>query len=181
MKLLPEFYFTHQLLQSEFCSENLFFNMIFKREVRKTCLILCNLGPFSVGEKGILPLWFLLALEKMRFGNLIKPKWLKTKWLKKKIFLEIDEENLECIPRNYFETIYIFHKHRLNNLGAWSRQLLLIEELFSIRIEKLAIGLLMLKVPIRAIKLKFLGNTELINFRKILQIQLLAINIANFT
>lgn len=179
MELLSEFYFTNQLLQSEFCAENFCFTMNFKQKIPKICLILDNFGPFFGNKKGILPLWCLMVFEKMNLGLVIEPKWLKTKWLKKKIFLEIEEENLEYIPRNYFETIYIFHKHKLFNLDTCSNQLLLIEELFWIRINKLTTGLLMLRVPIRTIKLKFLGNMELINLRKILQIQLHAINIVN--
>ena len=106
MELLSEFYFTNQLLQSEFCAENFFFTMNFKEKIPKICLILDNFGPFFGNKKGILPLWCLTVLEKMNLGFVIGPKWLKTKWLKKKIFLEIEEENLESIPRNYFETIW---------------------------------------------------------------------------
>ena len=109
MGVLSEFYVTNQLLQSEFNSENLYFDINIRQNIPKICLIFNSFGPFIFKEKATLPFWFLTLFEKMEFGNLIDPKWLEIKWLKKKILLEIDDENLQNIPRNYIETIYIFY------------------------------------------------------------------------
>ena len=106
----------------------------------------------------------------------IIPKWYEPKWLKKKVYKEIDEENLQIIPRNYIEIIYIMYKNNLNFLQEISNPIIILEELFSIRIDKLITGLLVLHIPIRALKLENVGDIELINFRKILLIQLEAIH-----
>ena len=179
MGVLTEFYVTNQLLQSEFNSENLYFDIKIRQNIPKICLIFNSFGPFTFKETKTLPLWFLMFFEKMEFGYMIGPKWLETKWLKKKILLEIDDENLQSIPRNYIEVIYIFYKHKTNHLEIGSNHLILAEEIFSVRINKLTTGLLILDVPIRALKLKFVGSIELINFRKIMQMQLGTINMTN--
>ena len=60
-------------------------------------------------------------------------------------------------------------------------ELSIIEEFFSIRINKLTSGLLLMRIPIRAFKLENIGEIEIINFRKILQVQLQTINYIHCT
>lgn len=92
--------------------------------------------------------------------------------VRKKIFMEIDQENLQMIPRNYIELSYMVCKNNKKILNYIPFQIMLIEEIFSIRISKLKMGLTLLKIPIRAFKLENIGEVELINYKKILQIQL---------
>ena len=66
----------------------------------------------------------------------------------------------------------MFYKNDKKFLKFIPVQITLIEELFSIRSGKLKMGLILLKIPIRAFKLENIGEIELINYKKILQIQL---------
>ena len=108
----------------------------------------------------------------MKIGEILIPTWLSPKWLKKKIFMEIDQEDLQMIPRNYIELSYMFYKNNKRFLKSVPFQNTLIEEFFSIRNSKLKMGLILLKIPIRAFRLENIGEVELINYKKILQIQL---------
>ena len=94
----------------------------------------------------------------MKVGEIFIPTWLNHKWLKKKIFMEIDQENLQMIPRNYIELSYMFYKNDKKFLKSIPVQITLIEELFSIRNSKLKMGLILLKIPIRAFKLENIGE-----------------------
>lgn len=166
------FYFTNQLVQSEFNSENFYFEVKIKQDFPKINLIFQSFGPFRRLKRNFIPFLYSSVLEKMKVGEILIPTWLNHKWLKKKIFMEIDQENLQMIPRNYIELSYMFYKNDKKFLKSIPVQITLIEELFSIRNSKLKMGLILLKIPIRAFKLENIGEIELINYKKILQIQL---------
>lgn len=167
-----DFYLTNQLLQSEFNSENFFLDIEFKQKTPKISLILHNFGPFNILEKKNLPLWFSLVLEKIKIGKTIFPKLLESNWLEKKLFDELDQESLQNIPRNYIELSYIIYRYTLNLSKTSKDQILVVEELFLTRMNKLTTGLIALKIPIRALKLENIGGIELINLRETIQIQL---------
>lgn len=78
------FYFTNQLVQSQFNSENFFFQIEWKRKFPKVNLILHSFGPFRRLEKSITPFLYSTVLEKMRISEILSPKWLNQKWLEKK-------------------------------------------------------------------------------------------------
>jgi len=166
------FYFTNQLVQSLFNSENFFFRIEWKKKFPKVNLILHSFGPFGRLEKSIAPFLYSTVLEKMKISEILSPRWLNQKWLEKKIFMEIDQENLQMIPRNYIELSYMVCKNNKKILDYIAIPIILVEEIFSIRISKLKMGLTLLKIPIRAFKLENIGEVELINYKKILQIQL---------
>jgi hypothetical protein len=170
------YYYTDQILQSEFHSENFFYKINFNKKVSRISFIFFTVGPFNVFTEVSLPFWLSFIFERFKLVKFIIPKWYEPKWLKKKVYKEIDEENLQIIPRNYIEIIYIMYKNNLNFLQEISNPIIILEELFSIRIDKLITGLLVLHIPIRALKLENVGDIELINFRKILLIQLEAIH-----
>jgi hypothetical protein len=176
MKILSEFYFTNQLLQSDFNCENFYVNVKFEKKIYKINLIFLNFGPFDTLEKFCFPLWLSAILEKMNFAKIIIPKWLKSKWLDKKVSMEIDRENLQTVPRIYIEMIYIVFKNDLDFLKIDFNQILLSEELFAIRVNKITMALIDIKIPIRALKLKNIGEVELVNFREVFQIQLKVVN-----
>ena len=171
-----EFYFTNQLLQTEFNSENFRVTMKFKKKIPKINFMLDSLGPFCSMEKAYTNVWCYDIFQKTGLGELVVPKWLNSKWLEKKILDEVDIDNLQIIPRNYIEFTYTIYKKTLPYSNNFFKQIVLIEELFSIRTNKLAMGLAQLQIPIRAFKIENKGQVELINFRKILQIQLQIIN-----
>ena len=50
MKILSEFYFTNQLLQSDFNCENFYVNVKFEKKIYKINLIFLNFGPFNTLE-----------------------------------------------------------------------------------------------------------------------------------
>ena len=166
------FYFTNQLVQSEFNSENFHFKVEIKQEFPKINLILQSFGPFRHLEKAVIPFLYSTILEKMKIAEVFIPRWLNKKWLKNKVLMEIDEENLQIIPRNYIELSYMFYNNNKNFLKSIPVQIALIEELSSIRNSKLKMGLTLLKIPIRAFKIENIGEVELINYKKIFQIQL---------
>jgi hypothetical protein len=170
--MLYSFYFTNQLVQSQFTSENFFFQIEWKKKFPKVNLILHSFGPFGILEKSIVPFLYSTVLEKMKISKLLNPRWLNQKWLEKKIFMEIDQENLQMIPRNYIELSYMVCKNNKKVLDYIAIPIILVEEIFSIRISKLKMVLKLLKIPIRAFKLKNIGEVELFNYKKILQIQL---------
>lgn len=90
--------------------------------------------------------------------------------------MEIDRENLQPVPRIYIEMIYIVFKNALDFLKIDFNQILLSEELFAIRVNKITMALIDIKIPIRALKLKNIGEVELVNFREVFQIQLKVVN-----
>jgi len=179
--MLAEFYFTTQLLQSEFNCENFFLRLELTQKTPKISCILRSFGSYTILEKTHLPLWCSVIYEKMRLGKIFAPKWLNLKWLEKKIFNEVDNDYLQLVPKNYIEIIYIIHKNNLNFLENNSSLLVVTEDIFSNRINKLTMGLIHLRLSIRALKLENIGEVELINFRKILKIQLQIINFTNFS
>lgn len=179
--MLPEFFITTQLLQSEFKCENLLLKLKITQKTPKISCILRGLGSYNTLEKIDLPLWCSVIYEKMEFGKIFAPKWLNSKWLEGKIFSEIDKEYLQIIPRNYIEILYSIYKNKLNFLYLKSNFLILIEDIFSTRINKITIGLIRLRVSVRALKLENIAEVELINFREILKIQLQIINFTNFS
>ena len=73
MKIFSEFYFTNQLLQSDFNCENFYVNVKFEKKIYKINLIFLNFGPFDTLEKICLPLWISAILEKMNFAKIIIP------------------------------------------------------------------------------------------------------------
>ena len=170
------YYFTSQLMSSEFNAENLNFNIKFQKKLTKINLISFCIGPFNILEKKNLPLWISFLLEKAKFGKISTPYWLDNIWLKKKVAMELNEENLEIVPRNYIEFFYIIYKNNINFVENLFKQIILLEELFAVRINKLLSGLAVLRIPIRALKLENIGEIELINFRQVLQLQLQSIN-----
>ena len=174
--MAEHYYFTNQLMNSEFNAENLNFNIKFQKKLTKINLISFGIGPFNILENKNLPLWISVLLEKAKFGKISTPYWLDDIWLKKKVDMELNEENLEIIPRNYIEFFYIIYKNNLNFVENLFRQIILLEELFAVRMNKLLAGLVVLRIPIRALKLENIGEIELINFRQVLQLQLQSIN-----
>ena len=117
-------------------------------------------------------MWFSVILEKIKIGKIFTPKFLESKWLEKKMFEELDQESLQNIPRNYIELSYIIYRHNVDFFKAYPDQILVVEELFSTRMNKLTSGMIALQIPIRALKLENIGGIELINLRENLQIQL---------
>ena len=73
------------------------------------------------------------------------------------------------------------HKNKLNFLNLKLTLLVLIEDIFSTRINKISMGLICLRVSVRALKLENIAEVELINYREILKIQLEIINFTNFS
>ena len=63
------YYFTSQLMSSEFNAENLNFKIKFQKKLTKINLISFCIGPFNILEKKNLPLWISFLLEKATFGN----------------------------------------------------------------------------------------------------------------
>jgi hypothetical protein len=179
--MLSEFYITNQLLQSEFNCENIFIKLKITQKTPKIGCILHGLDSYCILEKIGLPLWCSIIYEKMELGKIFAPKWLNSKWLGEKVFSEIDKEYLQIIPRNYIEILYTIHKNKLNFLNLKSTLLVLIEDIFSTRINKITMGLICLRVSVRALKLENIAEVELINYREILKIQLEIINFTNFS
>nr|UXY87213.1 DNA replication complex gins protein psf2 [Cryptomonas sp.] len=159
---------SEMVMQLEFFSEEILVEIRFLKNISNINLLVNDFCFLKKNHTIKINLWIAIVLKNAELCEIIKPKWLSSKWLKKKIYLEKKFHILQDIPYNYVEMASIFHKRIDKTLKYPDLTINLVEKLYSIRFHKIWTGLISLTDNIDVIKLDKISSVELYSIKTII-------------
>nr|UXY87703.1 DNA replication complex gins protein psf2 [Cryptomonas curvata] len=165
---LKNFIIREDIMRMEFLAEEVKINVKFLKDFPDLALLTSKLRHIKKNTIKKIDVWIALSLKYLRFIKILKPRWLETDWLKKKIRKEKEAENLQKIPYNYIELTFIFYKKAKEIFDHPDEIINLVEILFQIRLSKIWKGLKNIEKNVKLIKLHNVASIELYSLKNII-------------